>query len=69
MPRLKLINITERVMAFEAGLLDHDQTVELFSLLVKSGLAWTLQGMYGRVAESLIRSGELDPAGNIREEN
>jgi fructose-bisphosphate aldolase class 1 len=53
------------IIAFESGELDQDETIELFSHLVKSGLAWSLQGSYGRAAHSLIARGILDQQGNI----
>ena len=52
-------------MAFESGELDNEATIELFSHLVKSGMAWTLQGSYGRAAASLIDQGYLSNEGDI----
>jgi hypothetical protein len=55
----------DQIIAYENGELDDDEIVALFSRLVKSGLAWQLQGHYGRTAQCLIESGVLDAEGNV----
>lgn len=45
------------IMDYEAGLLDEAQIIEGFQHLIDSGLAWSLQGSYGRMAEALIENG------------
>ena len=40
-------------------------TVELFSELIKSGLAWSLQGCYGRTAMALISAKVISKKGEI----
>jgi hypothetical protein len=47
----------DQIIAYENGDLDEDGTVELFQYLVDSGLAWSLQGSYGRMAMRLIEAG------------
>jgi len=44
----------DKIVAFEQGKLDFDAMVELFQDLIDSGLAWQLQGSYGRMANALI---------------
>jgi len=50
------------IIAFESGELDDDGIRGLFQHLVNTGLAWTLQGSYGRAAKQLIEAGEISPA-------
>ena len=45
------------IMDFESGELDEDATIEFFQHLIDTGLAWTLQGSYGRSAKALIEAG------------
>lgn len=49
--------VIDAIMAYEAGELDDDDTVALFQRLINSGLAWTLQGHYGRQATRYIEAG------------
>lgn len=52
----------DMMIAFEEGELSDEETVELFQGLVDTGLAWTLQGFYGRTAARLIEAGLVTPA-------
>jgi len=62
---MDLQELTNQIIAYEAGELTEERIVVLFSHLIRSGLVWELQGHYGREAENLIRSGLLDLNGNI----
>ncbi len=53
------------VMAYEQGELDLPGVVSLFSALVASGMAWQLQGSYGRMARALIEDGYLSESGAV----
>lgn len=51
------------LIAYEDGDLSNADTLRLFGRLVRTGLAWTLQGAYGRAAHALIATGWLDEDG------
>ncbi len=59
------MNITDKIIDFECGLLDDTGVLELFAELISNGMAWTLQGSYGRTASALIDAGYIDRDGNI----
>jgi hypothetical protein len=48
---------TDEIIRYENGSLDHDESVALFQKLIDTGLAWRLQGHYGRTAQNLIELG------------
>lgn len=48
------------LLAFEDEQLDHEEVIWLFQRLVDTGMAWKLQGYYGRIARSLIDAGLVE---------
>ncbi len=65
MKNTKRYDITNRIIDYECGHLDDKQTIRLFSELVKTGMAWKLQGHYGRTAQALIDNEWLESDGNF----
>jgi hypothetical protein len=50
-------DIAGRVIEYEMGTLSDDEEIVLFQDLVDSGVAWQLQGSYGRAAVALRDAG------------
>jgi len=50
-------NMVDKVIRYESGEMNEDETIQFFQELIDSGLAWSLQGHYGRTASSLIEEG------------
>ena len=53
------------LIAYEQGTLTPRQRLELFSELIRSGLAFELQGHYGREAAMFLEQGLILPNGDI----
>ena len=49
------------ISRYESGELDEDEIITLFQHLINTGIAWHLQGSYGRKAHELIRAGLITP--------
>ena len=60
-----LTGFLDQIMAYEAGEMEYDETVEFFQELIDTGFAWELQGSYGRAARDLILAGECTMPGRV----
>ena len=58
--------VTSRIIEYEMGEMSEEGVVELFQELVDTGLAWRLQGHYGRTAMALIEAGYVQRGGEER---
>ena len=57
--------IVTQIVAYENGEMSLTETVDFFAELIRSGLAWSLQGSYGRAAAGMIESGYISHTGKI----
>ena len=55
----------DMIIAYENGELSANDTLALFAYLIKTGLAWSLQGHYGRTASTFIELGYITPDGLV----
>jgi hypothetical protein len=57
----------DTMMAYESGELNDADTITFFADLVKTKMAWSLQGSYGRMASAMIDAGFISPEGEVTE--
>jgi hypothetical protein len=50
-------DLVSKIMDWEGGEMNEEDTIEFFQELIDNGMAWTLQGCYGRTAAALIEAG------------
>lgn len=59
------MDLVDKMIAWESGILEGKQTLELFAELIRDGKIASLQGSYGRTASSLIEKGLISKEGVI----
>ena len=53
-------DLTTAIINYETGEMEtQEEVLDLFQQLVDTGMAWTLQGHYGRTATALIEDGYI----------
>ena len=63
MTTAQAFDLTGFVIDYENGELSEEAIIEGFQHLIDTGLAWTLQGHYGRTAQALIEAGHCTAKG------
>ena len=58
-------DLSDLIIAYENGDTNLTQEIKLFSKLVETGKAWTLQGHYGRLAQEMIDLEFIDKDGRV----
>jgi hypothetical protein len=61
------MDITDYIIRYENGDLSPDETIALFQKLIDTGMAWRLQGSYGRAAQAMIEAGLCKRLPTMRE--
>jgi hypothetical protein len=54
-------DLVDRIISYEQGDMDQEEAVQFFQELIDTGLAFSLQGHYGRTAARLIEAGLVRP--------
>ena len=52
------MEMVDQIIRYENGEMETEEVVPFFQQLINNGLAWELQGHYGRTAAQLIEMGE-----------
>lgn len=55
-----MTDLVGAIIEFESGQLEDEGILDLFQELVNTGMAWQLQGSYGRMAQALIDEGLIE---------
>jgi hypothetical protein len=50
-------SLVSLICDYESGLMDAADTIALFQRLIDTGMAWRLQGSYGRTAALMLQQG------------
>jgi len=58
----------DAIIRYEQGEMGEEETVEFFQSLIDSGMAWKLQGHYGRTANWMIQEGWCSKPGEGEDE-
>jgi hypothetical protein len=58
-------DLIDQMMEYECGELSDQDTLNMYSEIIKNNMQYSLQGHYGRTASALIQDGWLDNKGNI----
>ena len=54
-----MVNVS-KIIAYENGEMSKGEVISLFQELIDTGLAWKLQGHYGRTAKQMIDAGMVE---------
>ena len=65
MRTIEMMSLMERVIAYETEHHDLEWIVQFFADLIATGLAWQLQGHYGREAKAYIDNGLISVQGDV----
>lgn len=65
MRAVEMMNLMERVIEYETDNHDLEWIVQFFADLIATGLAWQLQGRYGREAKAYIDNGLISAQGDV----
>ena len=57
------MDLVDKIIDYESGMMEEEELITFFQELIDNGMAWSLQGHYGRTAMALIDAGLCNPKG------
>ena len=63
------MTMIDNIIRYEEGDMSEEEMIQFFQGLVNTGLAWSLQGHYGRTAMHLIEQGLVKVGEDLEEES
>jgi len=63
------MNLVGQIIKYENGSMEEKEMISFFQDLINNGMAWNLQGHYGRTAMALIEEGYCTHTQGERNEN
>jgi len=60
----KRMDLVNNIVRYENDEMSDEETITFFQALVDNGMAWNLQGHYGRMATHLIEEGFISEVNN-----
>ena len=61
------MDLIDKIIAYESGDMSDAEKIYFFSEIIRNGMAFTMQGHYGRTASNLIDLGIITNDGDIDE--
>lgn len=59
------MDLMSGILDYEMGILEFDDTIELFEELYQTGMLWQLQGAYQRAFMDLVEAGHIVVPGGV----
>ena len=59
------MDLMSSILDYEMGILEFDETIELFEELYQTGMLWQLQGAYQREFMRMVEAGHIMVPGGV----
>lgn len=59
------MDLMSSILDYEMGILEFEETIELFEELYETGMLWQLQGSYQRAFMDMVQAGHIVVPGGV----